>query len=80
MTRAFAIGIALNLVFTFSVPQISWQGHIGGLLTGAAVGAAFAYAPNERRNLVQAGSAVAVVVVLAGLVWWRTASLLALVG
>lgn len=72
--------IALNLVFTFSVPQISWQGHIGGLLTGAAVGAAFAYAPNERRNLVQAGSAVAVVVVLAGLVWWRTASLLALVG
>jgi len=72
--------IALNLVFTFSVPQISWQGHIGGLLTGAAVGAAFAYAPNERRNLVQAGAAVAVVVVLAGLVWWRTASLLALVG
>ncbi len=42
--------IAINLAFTFVIPlmggqQISWQGHIGGLVTGAAVAAAYAYAP-----------------------------------
>jgi membrane associated rhomboid family serine protease len=78
----FVIGfIVVNLVFTFAGPQlgtplISWQDHIGGLLTGAAVGAAYAYSRAQRANLVQAGLVVAVVVTLAALVWWRTAGLL----
>jgi membrane associated rhomboid family serine protease len=72
--------IVVNLVFTFAAPQaggpmISWQDHVGGLVTGAAVGAAFAYAPAERRTRVQAGFVVAVVLLLAALVLWRTASL-----
>ncbi len=69
--------LVVNLVFTFSAPQISWQGHIGGLLTGAALGAVYAFAPSQRKSLVQAVFTVAVVLMLAALVWWRTASLLA---
>jgi membrane associated rhomboid family serine protease len=30
--------LAVNLVFTFAVPGISWTGHIGGLLIGALIG------------------------------------------
>jgi membrane associated rhomboid family serine protease len=72
--------IALNLVITFVIPNISWQGHIGGLVTGAAIAAAYAYAPRKSRNLVQVAATVAILVVFALLIWWRTADLLASVG
>lgn len=45
--------IALNLVFTFTVSGISWQGHIGGLVGGAVIGTAMIYAPRAHRSLVQ---------------------------
>jgi membrane associated rhomboid family serine protease len=77
--------IVLNLVITFVGPQlgtgaISWQGHVGGLVTGAVVSWAYAYPPREHRNAVQAATTVAVLLLFAALVWWRTASLLAGVG
>jgi membrane associated rhomboid family serine protease len=77
--------IVLNLAFTFVIPalggqQISWQGHIGGLITGAAVAAAYAYAPGERRNLVQVSATVALLAVFALLIGWRTVDLLAQFG
>lgn len=77
--------IALNLAFTFVIPlvssqNISWQGHIGGLVTGAVVAAAYAYAPRKSRNLVQVGATVAVLVLFALLIWLRTADLLAQFG
>ncbi|GAA3730694.1 membrane associated rhomboid family serine protease [Spinactinospora alkalitolerans] len=42
----FIIGLlAINLLITFLVPGISWTAHIGGLVTGLALSAAYAYLP-----------------------------------
>jgi len=72
--------IVINLVITFVVPSISWQGHVGGLLTGAAISWVYAYAPRSNRALIQAGVSVAVLLLFAALIWWRTTSLLTGVG
>ena len=83
--RGVVTVIALNLAFTFVFPlisgqNISWQGHIGGLLTGAAVAAAYAYAPRGQRVAVQAGASVAILVLIVGIVVWRTADLRSMFG
>ncbi len=60
--------IGINVVLTFVVPGISWQGHLGGLVTGTILAAGFAYAPPRNRTLVQAGVAAVVLVALVLLV------------
>lgn len=69
--------IVINLVFTFVAPAISWQGHLGGLVTGAVVAAAYVYPPKEARNLIQVAASALVLGVLVALVWWRTGVLVA---
>jgi membrane associated rhomboid family serine protease len=56
--------VVLNLVIGFVVPNIAWQAHLGGLLAGGLLTAAYAYAPRQNRALIQVGATVAVVGVL----------------
>ncbi|MEU4829881.1 rhomboid family intramembrane serine protease [Streptosporangium sp. NPDC023615] len=60
--------IGINTVLTFVIPGISWQGHLGGLVTGTVVAAVLAFAPSRNRNAVQWGGCVAILVVLVALV------------
>ncbi|MDQ6524017.1 rhomboid family intramembrane serine protease [Nocardioides sp. LHD-245] len=59
--------IGINVVLTFTLPNVSWQGHFGGLVGGAAVAAVLVFAPKERRTAVQVGglSAIGAVLVVA---------------
>jgi membrane associated rhomboid family serine protease len=64
-TRGIVILIILNLVISFVFSSaIAWQAHVGGLVTGSLIAAAYAYAPRHRRALVQGGATVAVLAVL----------------
>jgi membrane associated rhomboid family serine protease len=63
--RPILILIVLNLVLSFvGYKIIAWQDHIGGLLTGALLTAAFAFAPRKYRTLVQVGATVLVAALL----------------
>jgi membrane associated rhomboid family serine protease len=61
--------IVLNLVIGFVVPNIGWQAHVGGLIAGAALTAAYAYAPRQNRTLIQVAATVGIVaLIIAGVV------------
>lgn len=62
--------IGINAVLSFTIPHVSWQGHLGGFIGGGIVTAALVYAPRERRSLVQGallGGVTLVLLVAAGL-------------
>lgn len=56
--------IAVNLLISFTVSGIAWQDHIGGLVAGAALTAAYAYAPRANRNLIQVGATIGLIALL----------------
>lgn len=58
--RPILILLGLNIAFSFLWAGVSWQAHIGGLIAGVAVAIGMAYAPRERRDLVQWGTAAGV--------------------
>ncbi|MEN4447824.1 rhomboid family intramembrane serine protease [Mycobacterium sp. SMC-18] len=73
--------IVINLVITFVLPAvsaqaISWQGHVGGLVTGTVVAAVFAYVPARQRLLALIAVTAVLLVLFAGLTMWRTQALL----
>ena len=67
--RQILVLIALNLVISFTVAGIAWQAHVGGLIAGSALTAAYAYAPRSNRTLIQlAATAAMVALLVAGVV------------
>jgi len=59
--------LAINAVISFLGANISWQGHLGGLVVGGIVAAIYAWAPRGKRQSVGIAGTVAVAVVLVGL-------------
>ncbi|BCJ53367.1 rhomboid family intramembrane serine protease [Actinoplanes sp. NBRC 14428] len=64
--------IVINVIFTFAVASISVEGHLGGLFTGFVAGGILAYAPRDKRNLVQGVGLAAVFVILMAIAVYRT--------
>jgi len=65
-TRGIVILIVINLALSFFFHNyIAWQDHIGGLLTGALLTAAYVYAPRQNRAVFQVGATVLVVALIA---------------
>ena len=56
--------LGINVVLGFVVPGIDWRAHLGGLVTGLALSAVFAYAPRERRTVLGVAACVAVGLVI----------------
>jgi membrane associated rhomboid family serine protease len=57
--------IVLNLILSFSWHAIAWQAHVGGLIAGGLLTAAYAYAPRKNRTAIQVGATVAMLVIIA---------------
>jgi membrane associated rhomboid family serine protease len=71
-TKQLWVLIAINGVIGFFIPNIAWQAHLGGLITGGLAAAAIAYAPRGKNQaLLQTGGLVLVVGLLAVLTWFR---------
>jgi membrane associated rhomboid family serine protease len=73
--RQLGVILALNAFITFTVSSISWQGHLGGFVVGAVVGAAMVYAPQKNRVAVQVGVCAGVLVVLLALILVRNGTI-----
>ena len=73
--RQIVVLLLINAALGFIIPNIAWQAHLGGLITGALCTAAIAYAPaTKNRNLVQWGGMAAVVVILAALTVYKVST------
>ena len=58
--------VAINMAFGFFYPGISWQGHLGGLITGVAVAGVFALLAHGTRRRWQWPGAALVLIVIVG--------------
>lgn len=64
--------LAILLLPGFVIANIDWRGHIGGLVTGAVLGAAYAYAPRANRTAIHVAVGVGVTLILVAAVQVRT--------
>jgi membrane associated rhomboid family serine protease len=70
--QTLLVWLGINAVITFTVPNVSWQGHLGGFIGGALVALVIVYAPRERRVPVQAAGIGVLVAVLVAATVART--------
>jgi membrane associated rhomboid family serine protease len=73
-TTSFIPLLVINILISFA-PGISLAGHLGGLVTGAMVALAMAYAPPKSRNVVTAMVVVGLLLVMGATVIAQTAFL-----
>jgi membrane associated rhomboid family serine protease len=57
--------IVINLVLGFVIHGIAWQAHVGGLVTGVLLTAAYVYAPRRNRTLIQVAATLAMLAIVA---------------
>jgi membrane associated rhomboid family serine protease len=74
-TRQLNGWIIYSLAFSF-IPGlgVDWRGHIGGLVTGAAVTWGLVHAPKRHRGLIQVGALLAGLAVAVAVIAIRTAT------
>jgi len=72
--RGLLVLLAINAFISLQ-GNISWQGHLGGFVTGVLLGAALAYAPRERRSMFQYAAFGAAWIAIVVAVVARTAQL-----
>ncbi len=75
-TSALGPLLVVNLLITFTVPNISVAGHLGGLVAGGLVAIVLAYAPRENRSRIQALGCAAIFALLLLAAVLRTTALL----
>lgn len=64
--RGVILIIVLNLALDFGARHyIAWQAHVGGLVTGAVLTAAYVYVPRRSRGASQLAATLAVLAILA---------------
>jgi membrane associated rhomboid family serine protease len=74
-TSSVFVLLVINFAYGFVVPRIDWRAHLGGLIAGALCALAIAYAPRDRRTLVQVGGLVVTALVVLAVIVWRTMEL-----
>ncbi|MCW2831487.1 MAG: hypothetical protein JWP31_2179 [Aeromicrobium sp.] len=72
--RTLLVLLAINAVISLQ-GNISWQGHLGGFVAGVLLGLAFAFAPRDRKAMVQAFVFTAMWVAILAAIVLRTADL-----
>ncbi len=72
--RSLLVLLVINGLISLQA-NISWQAHLGGFLTGVALGVVFAYAPRASRTAWQAAAFVGIWIVIIASVLVHTATL-----
>jgi hypothetical protein len=75
--RQMLMLIVLNIVFTFAIPGISWQAHVGGLVAGLIAGYAAldGFGPRISRTVALVASLTGLLAVSIVIIAMRTTEL-----